>query len=154
MLNKRSNMVTFRILRIVCIVFVWKDAWCSETDFDLNLTILRFLVKSILYSAFVVNWVLFSQTWFRNANQWYSITSWLGGFNLKAPGARSRSQRLGSGGTSPLPPRTRSFRGAEPIRNIELITENKIIQSEISYGITFILVIRHDLKIHTLPPWG
>ena len=46
----------------------------------------RFLVSeiwSIFYSTFVVNWGLdeILQTWFRNANKWYLITSWLGGFN-------------------------------------------------------------------------
>ena len=31
------------------------------------------------------------RTWFRNANQWYPITSWPGGFNPKASGAWGRS---------------------------------------------------------------
>ena len=33
----------------------------------------------------------FLQTWFRNANQWYPITNWLGGFKPKASGTSGRS---------------------------------------------------------------
>ena len=48
----------------------------------------RFLVFdiwSILYSKFVVNWELgdFCEPDSETINQWYPITSWLGGLNLK-----------------------------------------------------------------------
>ena len=39
-----------------------------------------------------MNWGFF-RTWFRNANYWYPITSWLGGLNPKAPGAWGHSPR-------------------------------------------------------------
>ena len=46
---------------------------------------------------FIVNWAqIFLQTWFRNANQCYPITRWLGGFNPKASGAWEWSHRWGA----------------------------------------------------------
>ena len=73
---------------------------------------MQFLVSeiwSILYSKFIVNWDFddcvfnFFRTWFRNANQWYPITSWLGGFNPKASGAwgRGPQKKQGLGKQSP-----------------------------------------------------
>ena len=43
------------------------------------------------------------RTWFKNANEWNPITSWLGGFNPKVPGTWGWR-----------PPRTEGLRGAEP----------------------------------------
>ena len=90
-----------------------------------NLTNLRFLVFeiwSILYSQFLVNWRLgrFLRTWLRNANQWYPITSWLGGSNLKASGARGRS------------PSWNRLRGWRPLiyKNVWIRLSPKPIQNE------------------------
>ena len=51
-----------------------------------------FLISSsnkIFISSLILTYL---QTWFRNANQWYSITNWLGGFNPKASGTCGPSE--------------------------------------------------------------
>ena len=52
-------------------------------------------------------------TLFRNANQWYSITSWLEGFNPKASRAWGRTHRWGCGKQNPH--KNRSLGGAESL---------------------------------------
>ena len=63
---------------------------------------LVFEIWSVLFSKFVLKWDLDALwTWLRNANQWYPITSWLGGFNPKAVVAWEQSPRWGCGVRSP-----------------------------------------------------
>ena len=81
----------------------WNEFFQSTSFF------LRFLVFEIwsnLYSTYVVNWdsQRFLRTWFRNANQWYLITSWLGGFNPKACEGWGRSPWWGVGRKVPHEP--------------------------------------------------
>ena len=73
-----------------------KDAKCSETDFlvlDFFCAIFSFwdMVDSVFNSGkhSTVNWGLerILRIWFRNADQWYPRTSWLGWFHPKASGA-------------------------------------------------------------------
>ena len=62
-------------------------------------TVVRFVffkIWSIFHSKFLVNWGLRRLKHFRSANQWYSITSWLGGFNSKVSEAWGRSSRWGA----------------------------------------------------------
>ena len=100
-------------------MWVPKDAQCSETNFwvpaSFFLRISVFKIWFIFYStSFVVNWELkrFLRTWFRYANQWYPITSWLGGFNPKASGACGWSPRWRVWRAKPLfPPRNGGLRG-------------------------------------------
>ena len=65
--------------------------YCSETNTGLNFRFLRLLVFeiwSILHSNCLVNRVLDClRNWFRNANQWYSIASWVRGLNPQVFGS-------------------------------------------------------------------
>ena len=86
-----------------------KYAQCAETNEKSVFRLLFFKLLSIFYSKFQVNLELGRmcfrfektsvslrtslRTWFRNANQWYPITNWLGGFNPWAPRVWGRSQR-------------------------------------------------------------
>ena len=60
---------------------------------------------------FLKNLVRFLLTWFRNANQCYTVASWLWGFKPKASGAWGRSPWWGVWGAKP--PMNRGFRVVE-----------------------------------------
>ena len=97
------EFLPLKILRIVWKKkFVPKYVRCSETDFALNIILFDTIFSSWDTVDFDLNipseleTQIFLRTWFRNANQWYSITSWLGRFKPKASGTWGRSIRSGA----------------------------------------------------------
>ena len=89
--------------------FVPKDAQCSEKNAEPNFRFRRF---SDLDDCL--------RTWFRNANQWYPITRWLGGFNRKHLGPRGGAPSEGCQGHH-------FFSTFQMILNKKKFVEHKII---------------------------
>ena len=94
--QKISNILRCSIFSIISTSKYLRRIWDISAGKCLNIPphfcrVRAMPLKFVLYTSYNYDRAM---TWFRSANQWYSI-NWLGGFNLKASGAWGRSSRWG-----------------------------------------------------------